>query len=193
MIASVLRSAPTLQSDIEPMVRWNTSMARRFRFAAVLALTVAAATGVAACGDSEPDAASLLKDAFGPNHSVKSGDLAVKLALDAKGLKSINGPVALTLDGPFESQGKGQIPKVDLALKLSGSGSNFTAGATTDGNAGWLEVQGTPFAVDATTFANFKRQYEASAKKSSGGGQNLKSLGVDPLRWLKDPKIAGTE
>src|SRR3954451_7625111 len=164
------------------MVGSNTSMARRFRFAAVLALIVAAATGLAACGDSEPDAASLLKDAFGADHSVKSGDLAVKILLDAKGLKNIKGPVGLTLDGPFESQGKGKVPKVDLALKISGSGANFTAGAITDGEAGWIEVQGTPFAVDATTFAKFKDQYEKSAAKSGDGGQTLKSLGVDPTR-----------
>src|SRR4051794_6842951 len=174
------------------MVGSNTSMARRFRFAAVLALSVATATGMAACGDSAPTAASLIKDAFGPNHSVNSGDLAVKLVLDAKGLKNIKGPVGLTLDGPFESQGKGKLPKVDLGLKINGSGANFSAGAITNGDAGWLEVQGTPFAVDATTFANFKRNYEASAAKSgNSGGQTLKSLGVDPLRWLKDPKIAG--
>jgi hypothetical protein len=169
-------------------------MPRRFRFAAVSALIVVAATGLAACSDDKPDAASLLKDTFGPDHSVKSGKLDVKLVLDAKGLESIKGPVSLAVEGPFESQGEGKVPKVDLGLKIGGSGAAFTAGAITDGEAGWLEVQGTPFAVDATTFAQFKRQYEESAKDSGDGeGQTLKSLGIDPLRWLKNPKIAGTE
>src|SRR6478672_5385476 len=193
VIASVLRSTLALLSDIGPMVRSNTSMARRFRFVAGLALLVAATAGLTACGDSQPDAAGLLKDAFGPNHSVKSGNLDVKLVLDANGLKSLKGPVALSLAGPFESQGKGKVPKVDLGLKISGSGANFTAGAVSTGDAGWLEVQGTPFAVDATSWARFKQQYEASASKSKGNGQTLSSLGVNPLRWLKDPKIAGTE
>src|SRR3954467_9866804 len=89
VIASVLRSTPTLQRDIVPMVRSNTSMARRFRFVAGLALLVAATAGLTACGDSKPDAASLLKDAFGSSHSVKSGKLDVKLVLDANGLKSL--------------------------------------------------------------------------------------------------------
>ena len=170
-------------------------MARRFRFVAVLALLVGAVTTVAACGGSDkPTAASLLKDAFGPNHSVKSGKLDVALELNAKGLQNINGPVALKLTGPFESQGKGKLPKLDLDLSIAGSGANFSAGAVSTGDKGYIKLQGTAFVVDDATFAKFKQQYEASASKSSGGGgQTLKSLGVDPLRWLTGAKIAGSE
>jgi hypothetical protein len=169
-------------------------MARRFRFAAVSVL-VMAGTGLAACGssDSTPDAASLLKDAFGPNHSVKSGNLGVQLVLDAKGLKNINGPVSLKLSGPFESQGKGKVPKLDLALTITGSGANFSAGAVTTSDKAWIKLQGTAFLVDDPTYAKFKQSYEQAASKSGNQGQTLKSLGVDPLKWLQAPKVAGTE
>ncbi|MDX6666318.1 MAG: hypothetical protein QOG68_2524 [Solirubrobacteraceae bacterium] len=172
-------------------------MLRRFRFAAALALIVSSA-GLAACGSSgsgsSTDANALLKATFGPDHSVKSGKLALALALDAKGLKNINGPIALKLDGPFQTEGKGRLPKLDLSLSLSGSGTSFSAGAVSTGDRGWLKLQGTTFLVDAPTFAQFKQGYESAANKpSSSSGPTFRSLGIDPLHWLKNPKVAGTE
>lgn len=181
------------------MVGSNTPMARRFRFVALIALLVASVAGLAACGGDDgggpTDAKSLLQDTFGPDQSVKSGKLAVALDLDLKGLKNLNGPVAIKLDGPFESQGKGKLPKLDLSFTLSGGGASFAAGAVTDGEQGWLKLQGTTYVVDDATFAKFKDGYEQSASKSSDdtGAPSLKSLGVDPLRWLTDPKVDGTE
>jgi hypothetical protein len=176
------------------MVGSNTPMPRRFRFA-LLALLVLPATGIAACGSSSTgstSASDLLKATFGPNHTVKSGKLAIDLTFDGKGLKSLTGPVALKLTGPFESQGKGQLPKLDLSLALSSSGTNFTAGIVTTGDKGWVRLQGQSFAVDDATFQKFKQGYVKSSAKSGTGTPSFRSLGIDPLHWLKDPKTAGT-
>jgi hypothetical protein len=180
------------------MVGSNTSMPRRFRFVALLALLVASVAGLSACGGgsgSSPDANELLKATFGPDQNVKSGKLSLALGLDAKGLKGISGPVDIKLNGPFQTVGKGKLPKLDLALTLSGGGANFAAGVVSTGDKGWLKLQGTTYAVDDATFAQFKKGYEDSAAKNSdsSGAPSFKSLGVDPLRWLKDPKIAGSE
>lgn len=180
------------------MVGSNTSMPRRFRFAVLLALLVASFTGLAACGgddSSSTDANALLKETFGPDQNVESGNLAVVLGLDAKGLRGIQDPVSIKLNGPFETSGKGKLPKLDLALTLAGAGANFSAGVVTTGDKGWLELQGTAYAVDDATFAEFKKGYEDSAAKSEddSGSPSFKSLGIDPLRWLKDPEVAGSE
>jgi len=182
-------------------------MPRRFRFTALLALLLVSAMGLGACGGSDSggsgdsssggsgvDAKDLLKSTFAPDHSVKSGNLAVALKLDAKGLPALNGPVELKLNGPFATQGKGKLPQLDLALSFGGAGANFSAGVVSTGDKGWLRLQGSTFAVDGPTFEKFKQGYEQSAAKSgSGGGPTLASLGIDPLRWLKDPTVAGTE
>ena len=180
------------------MVGSNTPMPRRFRFAAIFALLALSVVGLAACGggsSSDADAQSLLKATFGPDHSVKSGKLDVALNLDAKGIKTLTGPISLKLSGPFQTTGKGKLPQVDLALELTGAGTSFSAGAVSTGDKGFLELQGQAFAVDDATFAKFKTGYEQAAAKSgsSSGNPSLASLGVDPLRWLKDPKVAGTE
>lgn len=174
-------------------------MPRRFRFAAIFALLVLSVVGLSACGGggsgSDADAQSLLKATFGPDHSVKSGNLAVAFGLDAKGIKSITGPITLKLTGPFETEGKGKLPKLNLALSLSGSGTSFSAGAVSTGDKGWLLLQGQAYLVDDPTFQQFKTGYEQAAAKSgsNSSGPTFKSLGIDPLRWLKDPKVAGTE
>jgi hypothetical protein len=180
------------------MVGSNTSMPRRFRFVALFALLVASLAGLSACGGEDSsggDANALLKATFGPDQNVKSGKLSIALGLDVKGLKGISGPVSIKLDGPFQTVGKGKLPQLDLALTLSGAGANFAAGVVTTGEKAWLKLQGTTYAVDDATFAQFKKGYEDSAAKTGGdsASTSFKSLGIDPLRWLKDPKIAGSE
>ena len=172
-------------------------MPRRFRFVALLALLVGATMGLAACGsEEEPSAQDLLKATFGPDQQVDSGNLDVRLAFEGQGLRALQGPIALELTGPFSSNGSGKIPSVDLTLTLSGGGSTFSAGATSDGEKGWVELQGTNYVVDDATFARFREGYEAEAAK--GGeeedeGTSFASLGIDPLRWLRDPRVAGKE
>ena len=63
--------------------------------------------------------------------------------------------------------GKGKLPQLDLAFTLSGSGANFAAGAVTNGEKGWLKLQGTTYVVDDATFAQFKQGYEQSASKTA--------------------------
>jgi hypothetical protein len=177
------------------MVRSNTRMPRRFRFV-LLAALVLPAIALAACGGSSGGGASasdLLKATFGPNHTVKSGQLSVALGLDAGGLKSLKGPIAIKLTGPFQTTGKGKLPQLDLSLVLSGAGTSFNAGAITTGDKAWIRLQGTNFLVDPATYQQFKQGYEQSAAKSTSGSPTFSSLGIDPLRWLKDPKVTGTD
>lgn len=149
---------------------------------------------LAACGGGGSSSAQdLLKQTFGGGHSVKSGNLALTLGLDAQGLKSLKGPVALKLNGPFQSLGKGKLPAFDLSLTLDSSGSSFSAGAVSTGDKGWLKLQGTNFAVTDSLFQQFKTGYEQAAGKSKSGQPSFSSLGIDPLGWLKNPKTLGTE
>lgn len=188
------RAAQARRGDIGPMVGSKPPMPRRFRFAALLALLAASAALLGGCGGSEPSANELLRQTFGPNQGIDSGRLALALAFDGQGLRSVNGPVSLRLVGPFQSSGKGKLPKVDLSLTVGMGGTTFSAGAVSTGDRGWLRLQGTTFAVDAPTFRRFKQGYEQAASRSGGRGTapTLRSLGIDPLRWLTDPRLAGS-
>ena len=174
-------------------------MPRSFRvFAAVLALALSA-IGLAACGgggdESSQSPQQLLQETFGANKPVKSGKLGLDLSIAAQGLQGVQGPVSIKLNGPFESQGKGKLPTFDLNLSLQTGATNFSAGAVSTGDKGFLKVQGKTYEVGDQLFNQFKQGYEQAASKSQNrsGGLSLKALGVDPLNWLTDPKNAGTE
>lgn len=167
------------------------------RIAALLLVAVTALV-LAACGssDSGPSSAQdVLKETFGPDKPVHSGKLDLALALNATGLQGVNGPVKITLKGPFQSQGGKTLPAFDFDLGLTSGGTSFTAGAVSTGKAGYLKFQGTPYALTAALYESFKKGYEQSAKASGSksSGPSFRSLGVDPLRWLSDPQTVGTE
>jgi hypothetical protein len=168
------------------------------RRTAVVLLVALAAMVMAACGSSDKGPSSaqdILKDTFGPDKPVRSGNLDVGVTFNATGLQGLNGPVKLALKGPFQSQGGSTLPAFDFDLSLAAGGTTFTAGAVSTGKAGFVKFQGTPYALTAALYDSFKKGYEASAKDSGkkSSGPSFRTLGVDPLRWLQDPKKVGTE
>jgi hypothetical protein len=163
---------------------------------AVLALAVAACGG----GDDKDQASSstdvnqLLKQTFSEGKTPKSGKLHVALKLDGNlAGAAASGPVSVTLDGPFESQGTGKLPKFDMDAALQGAGQNFNAGATSTGEKGFVSFQGQDYAVSNQVFNQFKASYEQAVKQSQGKSkqQSLATLGIDPAAWLKNPKNEG--
>lgn len=175
-------------------------MTRRLCTLACIVLAAVTAVALAGCGSSkkDPDATSILNTTFGSKGAaVNSGTL--KLAVDAnvKGVSGLNGPIKLGLTGPFQSAAKdGDLPRFDFTLSLTSSGSTLVAGAISTGDKGFLKFQGTSFSITDKLFAQFKSGY-ASAQKSSASKDSstntLASLGIDPRRWLVDPKKTGKE
>ena len=166
----------------------------------VVLLFALAALVVAACGSSgdkaPTGAADILKDTFGPDHPVKSGTLDLAVSFTGTGLPGVTGPVKLSLKGPFQSQGGKKIPAFDFDIGLNaGAGTTFSAGAASTGKAGYVKFQGTSYVLTKALFDSFTKGYEASAKEASDkdDGPSFSSLGVDPLRWLSNPKTVGEE
>lgn len=170
------------------------------RRAVAVLLAALTALVLASCGSSDQPPSSaqgILKDTFGPGKPVKSGKLDLQVSFDATGLSGVNGPVKLTLGGPFQSQGGATLPAFDFDLGVAAGGTNLSAGATSTGKAGFLKFQGTSYALGDAVFQQIKKGYEASVKSTDAGkkrsGPSLSALGVDPLRWLDSPKKVGTE
>ena len=168
----------------------------------ILVLLLAlAATGLAACGDSSSSSSSdsvdkILADTFSPGQKVKSGKLDLALDLDLKGLPSLTAPVKLALTGPFQSAGdSGGLPTFDFTAKLAFGGQDFSVGAVSTGDKGFVRFQGQTYAVGDALFKSFKTGYEQAQKKSGGKskGTSLQSLGIDPRRWLSGAKKEGEE
>jgi hypothetical protein len=175
-------------------------MPRRKLVARVTALVLAALAValVAGCGSgggasSSTPADQLLRDTFSGKKNVTSGRLSIALNVDSQGgTTSVQGPISAQISGPFESQGKGKLPKFAIDAVLRGGGQDLTAGLTSMGDKGYVRFQGIDYAVSNQVFQQFKKGYEqAQAQAGSGQGRSLASLGVDPQRWLTNARNAG--
>ena len=162
-------------------------------------LLVLAGLGLVACGGGErgPEATAstdvdeLLEDTFANDADVESGRFGLALRIDPQGAatRELGGPVSLKVGGPFESVER-TLPKFDLDLAFDGAGESVAAGATSTGETGYVRFQGTDYVLSDLMFAQLKAGYEEQGKRS-GDEQQLMRLGIDPRRWLTDPRNAG--
>jgi hypothetical protein len=146
--------------------------------------------------DAGTDVNTLLKQTFSGTHKVDSGRLDLTLKIDVTGGSNsqLQGPISLKLSGPFQTQGKGKLPMFDIDAAFEGAGQSVKAGLASTGEKGFVNFQGTEYAVSDQVFQQFKAGYEQAQKqgqKQSGNQQSLATLGIDPQRWLTDPKNAG--
>jgi hypothetical protein len=180
---------PMLGSKLRRVVRCNLQT-MRLLVIALLSLGLLAGCGGGASGDkadSSTDVNQLLKDTFSGKKDIKSGKLDLALNADSGGQSFV-----VKITGPFESQGSGKLPKLDINASLEGGGQSFQAGITSTGDKGFVSYGGTDYAVPPTVFQQFKAGFEQSTKQSSSNGnQSLATLGIDPTKWLKDPKNEG--
>jgi hypothetical protein len=160
------------------------------RLVLLLSLSVAL---IAGCGDTQVEPASsstdvntLLRDTFRNLDQVGSANVSAKLAVDGAG-ESANA----SLSGPFQSQGKGKLPKVQLAAKLDGGGQSFTAGVTWLGDKGYVNLQGVDYEVSGLVAKQFAAGYEEAAKQQKNGSDTALLLGVDFSKWLKNGRNEG--
>ncbi len=179
-------------------------MQRILRLLAPLALLLAAIALVACGGDDSKDtggtavksdnAQDILAQTFSADNSkkVESGkvDVSIKLNASGAGTESLQGPVDVKLSGPFQSQGKGKVPKFDMDFEFNGAGQNIKGSVTSTGDKGFVGFNGQDYAVDEATFKQFTDGYLQS-QNSQTSPTNLKSLGIQPQNWLKDPKVDG--
>ena len=175
----------------------------RFRPALLLSLIAAVALGLAACGgddsgggeeaSSTTDVNELLTQTFTGEKNVDSGNLSLSLKIEAEGGESqLDGPVNISLKGPFQAQDDGKLPKFKLDASLEGAGQSLKAGATSTGDKGFISFQGTNYAVDDQVFQQFKAGFEEAQKQGSQNNQqSFASLGMDPRKWLTDAKNEG--
>lgn len=139
--------------------------------------------------DSSTDVDQLLKDTFSGKKEINSGKIDLALNADA----GSSGTFAVKVSGPFETQGAGKLPKLDIDASLEGGGQSFQAGVTSTGDKGFVSYGGTDYEVSGPVFQQFKAGYEQSAKQaeSQNKDQSLATLGIDPSKWLTNAKNAG--
>jgi hypothetical protein len=175
------------------------------RARAVVALLALAALALvlAACGGSDQggssssgssgDAETLLRQTFTGTHKVRSGKADIQLRVDVSGDASVRGPITVRIAGPFQSAGKDELPRFDLALDASAQGQGFRAGLTSTSDELFVNFGGTSYKVPAQLLDQLKASYRRSQQQGGSNPMSLSGLGIDPLSWLRDPTVEGAE
>lgn len=166
----------------------------------LLAAAVAALALLGGCGGSDAaneDPQAVLDKALGGEGGVDSGVLDVTLDVASTGEQA--GEMTAEVEGPFQSNGAGELPSVDLDVTASvdsgGSSFDFDGGLTTTGDGAWVGFQGGEYQLDDATFQAVKASYEQSAAQQAGQEQqpSLEQFGIDPRSWVTDLTNEGTE
>src|SRR3954454_11251970 len=164
-------------------------MLARFRAFALLCVALSAAL-LSACGSgNSDDVKSTLDKAF--STPIKSARIDLEVTLKLDGVKQVNGPVKLSVQGPYESGGNQTIPKADWDVAASASGQNFSAGFISTGDNAWIGFQGQNYEVGKAAVAQINQQIRQAAGQNKNKG--FSQFGIDPRDWLTDAKDEGSE
>ncbi|HEY7456319.1 MAG TPA: hypothetical protein VH703_03500 [Solirubrobacterales bacterium] len=143
----------------------------RLRF--LLALTALAVLGaaLAACGGggdrSGESPQAVLEEAT--LEGIESGKIDLSLDLEATGKEG--GNLDLRLSGPFQSEGAGELPQLDVSAtakgEYRGERVDFDGGLVLLPDSAYVEYEGVTYEVDPTTYA-FVESTLKQAQRESG-------------------------
>ena len=151
--------------------------------------------GLAGCGgddeaaDSSTDVDKLLEETFA---AARRSSRAASASRSTSSSDAGDQPLKVSISGPFQSQGEGRLPQLDLDASLEGAGQSLSGGVITTADAGFVSFGDDTYEVAGPVYEQFKAGYEQAAKESSGEqDQSLATLGVDPRRWLTNAQNEG--
>jgi hypothetical protein len=168
----------------------------------VLALALAAALTLAACGGDDggggdEDPQEVLQAVEDSDQSVESGNLSVDMNVSVSGDEE--GSFELSASGPFQGGG-GELPQFDIAGDFSaeGGGQSFSADGAlvSTGDAAYLEYQDTAYELPAQLIDQFAALAETAQQQqgeSDACQAALEEQGLDTFSLLTDLSNEGTE
>lgn len=159
--------------------------------AGVVLLLTACGSSASSSSDQAGSAAarSLLTATFSGSHAVRSGVLGLNLTLTPSGSNTLKGPISLSLNGPFQSRGAGELPASDLAISIDALGHHGALGIVSTGTAGYVTLKGVAYRLPAGSY----QKLAASLAGAGAGIGGLAKLGIRPLHWLSAPSIVGAD
>jgi hypothetical protein len=164
---------------------------RRLLSLLLVALASVAVLALSACGGGDGDsgdATAKLGDAF--KTPIKSANVSLDLSAKVDGVPQLSQPVALKMNGPFESRGQNKVPKLDWDVNVSGAGQTFTGSIVSTGENAYVGFQGQNYEVGSEAVKQFEQQ---AAQQNQQQGLSPEQLGIDPASWVKDAKEDGEE
>jgi len=134
------------------------------------------------CGESgNADSARKVLERAG-HTPAESGDLKLELGAKLDGVEQLDGPLKLSLRGPFRSNGPRALPDLDWRMHAEASGKRVDLRVITVRDNAFVEYGGRTYEVGRELVRRYLRQ-------STGRQRDLRRLGVDASGWLRDPEV----
>lgn len=160
------------------------------RLAAPLLPAVLAGSLIAGCGGDDTESVTEVLDrAF--NSSIESADVSLDVQVELDGVEQVEGPLELTLTGPYQSGGGERVPSVDWDIGVRAQNQSFNAGVTSTGDRAFLAFQGTDYELDQRSVRQLNRRIAASAGDEDR--QSLGDFGVTARDWVVDASDSGDQ
>jgi len=150
----------------------------RPRLLSAFAVLIVLGIALAACGGSgdksSESPATVLDEAT--LQGIESGNIDLSLGVKAKGPEG--GDVDVSLSGPFQGEGAGSLPQLDMNAKAKGTYNgkdiDFDGGLVLLPNTAYVGYEGVEYRVDPTTFSFvestlIQAQREAGAETGAEG------------------------
>lgn len=141
----------------------------RLRSLAALAALLALATVLASCGGG---------DSGGPQEVVDNATLEgiesgrVDLTLDVRAPGKEGGNLDVKLSGPFQEEGMGDLPQLDISASAKGNFSgnkvDFDGGLVLLPNTGYVDYDGVTYEIDPTTYSFVEGTLKEQQRKAGG-------------------------
>lgn len=149
-----------------------------------------------ACGGGEEEPAPradgaqrLLEQTFASRSSaVSDGRMRLTFRLDPEGLLELGGPIKLNLGGPFAAARDGELPRFDVGFATTLATHRFTGGLSSTGRQAFISLDGRPYRIDRASVAALRK---GLGEPAPGRRVGVRALGIDPLRWIVRPRLAG--
>jgi hypothetical protein len=130
---------------------------------------------LAACGSSSSNHENPEKVASEATFKgIKSAKVEATLAVTATGKEG--GNINASLSGPFQSEGKEQLPQLDLSAKvngkLRGETVNFEGGLTLLPEKAYVSYKGSTYEVEPNIFSTVRAAIEKAAHQGGGEGSS---------------------
>lgn len=148
----------------------------RFRVFLLFAAFAVLASALVACGggdDSSDDPQQVIENAT--LEGVESGDLDLSLGIKSTGEEG--GDITVSLSGPFQSQGKEDLPLLAMTATAKGTAAgeaiDFEGGLTVLTDRAFVNFEGQEYEVDPTTFGFVKSGFEQALQQGSKEGGDV--------------------
>ena len=170
----------------------------RLLAALLLALT---ALVIGACGGSDDEGGSssedvneLLTQTFTGDKQMDSGKVSLAFTLEAQGegAEELQGPVKVTLDGPFDASDKERC-RSSRSRPPSRARGRASPRARRPPATRATSPSRAPTTWSPTRSSSSSRRTTSrrASRRGQNQGQSLATLGLDPRKWLIDPQNAG--